>query len=166
MAGKMYTFFTQLNTICIHSGSTATPGNLAPEVPFARITTTVPASRQYLPDNRLGGQNRAIDNRAKKGCRDQSPGALTKENRIVQIPEMGITGDDPVAPGSGCGEDDGIGNPAFEPLMPEFAGKDCNGFCYREDEAPDPNLRNDHPDILRILPLLVKELDHLGERDC
>ena len=97
---------------------------------------------------------------------DQNARALTKENRISQIPEMGIAGNDRMARGPGRSKDDRIGNPALESLMPEFAGKDCNGFCYRENEAPDPNLRNDHPDILGILTLLVKELNHLGERDC
>jgi hypothetical protein len=101
----------------------------------------------------------------KKVSRDQSAKVLTGEYRIGQIPEMWITGNDHMAPGPGCGEDDRIGNPTFESLVPEFTGKDCNGFCYRENKAPDANPGNDRPDILQILTLLVKELNHLRERD-
>lgn len=112
----------------------------------------------------MGGRH-LLSADAKKISRNQSPGALTQENRIGQIPEMGITGNDQMAPGPGRSKDDRIGNPAFESLVPEFTGKDSYGFCYRENEAPDANLGNDRPDILRILTLLVKELNYLGERD-
>ena len=54
--------------------------------------------------------------------------------------EMWITGDHLMTPGSGCCEDDGVGNPAFESLAPEFTCQNGNFFCHGYNKTPDTNL--------------------------
>jgi len=57
---------------------------------------------------------------------------------------------------------------AIPPLNPWFRHSPARiamGSVTGRTRLLSPDLGNDCPDVLRIFTLLVKELDHLGERD-
>jgi len=79
---------------------------------------------------------------------------------------MGVPGYYFMTPGTcGC-KNDRVGNPAFESLVPEFSGKDCNIFRDRDNKAPDTDLRDNLTDSVRGLIFLVKEFYDLSEGNC
>ncbi len=63
------------------------------------------------------------------------------EHRIRNIFEMGIPGHYLMTSYPGRSKDDRVSNSTPESFIPELTGKNCNLFHYRDDQAPDTDLR-------------------------